>query len=320
MPRYRQNEELTTRRSLGLDLESVGMSLPTHTGERGPEQTSPKEEQAAQVAAFREQYIDKLAAPYGWWAIASLDWLEPGENLLGALPAARLPLPAGAPERAAVLELVGDEVIMTPLATGLELEGQPFSHRHVASGPTVLYVPAPDARLRVNLIRRGERFGVRVYDPRIAAGRDRERDVAWYPFDPEWVVDAQFLAPLPGETIEVVNALGQITDAAVAGRAIFEHDGKQVALVATPAGTPGRLFFNFRDGTNLAATYGGGRFLNVDGPVDGRIVLDFNRCHHPPCAHTPYATCPIPPEENRLPFEVPAGERYADTSPGRSES
>src|SRR5690606_1371420 len=82
----------------------------------------------------------------------------------------------------------------------------------------------------------------------------------------------------------IVNALGQVVDAAVAGRAMFERDGQRHSLVATAAGTPGKLFFNFRDATNLHETYGGGRFLNVDGPVDGRIVPDLNPSHHPPGA------------------------------------
>lgn len=271
---------------------------------------------AVQVAQFRGQYVDKLAAPYGWWAIASLDWLQAGDNLLGSSPDARLPLPDGAPAAVATLRLEGAEVLVVPLARGLTLDGEPLNEPRSTSGVGVLMVPLSDGSavqpLRVNLVKRADRYGVRVYDPRISAKRDPDRDVAWYEFDPAWVIDAQFLEPLPGETIEVVNALGQVTDATVVGRALFEHEGKQASLVATPAGTPGRLFFNFRDGTNLARTYGGGRFLNVDGPVDGRIVLDFNRCHHPPCAHTPYATCPIPPEENRLPFDVTAGERYAD--------
>ena len=303
----------------GTCLESVGMSLPLR-GDSEPAANDVGDGNgaafAAQVAQFREQYVDKLAAPYGWWAIASLDWLEPGDNVLGSSPEARLPLPEGVPARAASLELNGDEVVVRPLTSGLTLGGDPLLEARTTTGVGVLMVPWEDASdvqpLRVNLVRRGDRYGVRVYDPRLSAKRDRLSDVAWYEFDPAWVVDAQFLEPLQGETIEVVNALGQVTDATVSGRALFEYDGKQVTLVATPAGTPGRLFFNFRDGTNLAKTYGGGRFLNVDGPVDGRIVLDFNRCHHPPCAHTPYATCPIPPEENRLPFDVTAGERYAD--------
>ena len=287
------------------------MSLPSRS--EAPRQArTERRDHAARVASFREQYVDKLAAPYGWWAIASLDWLDAGENLLGSDEGARLPLPAGAPERAAVLRLEGDRVVVEPLTGGLELDGAVLEAPRETNGVAVLHVPADGVALRVNLLRRGDRLGVRVYDPRLSAARDREADVAWFEADPAWVVTADFVPPVPGETIPIVNALGQVTDAVVAGRAVFEHDGRRHTLVATPAGTPGRLFFNFRDGTNLTLTYGGGRFLNVDGPVDGRIVLDFNLAHHPPCAHTPYATCPVPPEENRLPFEVRAGERYAD--------
>mgnify|MGYP000888315995 CR=1 FL=1 len=290
----------------------MGMSLTTPDPARPALHTDAQDDLSARVAAFREQYVDKLAAPNGWWAIASLDWLEPGENLLGSSPDARLPLPAGAPERAALLSLEGEQVTVTPLAGGLVLDGAELTEPRATNGVASLEVPAGDATLAVKLLKRGDLFGVRVYDPRLAAGRDRETSVAWYEPNPEWVVDAEFLPPLPGETIPIVNALGQVTDAEVAGRAAFERDGQRYTLVATPAGVPGRLFFNFRDLTNVRETYGGGRFLNVDGPVNGRIRLDFNLCHHPPCAHTPYATCPVPPEENRLPFEVRAGERYAD--------
>jgi len=292
------------------------MSLTTSNPARPAVQAEGTDELAARVAAFREQYVGKLAAPHGWWAIASLDWLEPGDNLLGSGPDARLPLPAGTPERAAVLRLEEERVVVTPLASGLELDGEALTEPRATDGVATLAVPAGEVTLLAKLIRRGELFGVRVYDPRLAAARDREASVAWFDPDPAWVVEAEFVPPLPGETIPVVNALGQVVDTAVAGRAVFDHEGERYTLVATPAGTPGRLFFNFRDATNLRETYGGGRFLNVDGPVEGRIVLDFNLCHHPPCAHTQFATCPVPPEENRLPFEVRAGERYPEDDPG----
>jgi hypothetical protein len=35
-----------------------------------------------------------------------------------------------------------------------------------------------------------------------------------------------------------------------------------------------------------------------------------NRAHNPPCAVTPYATCPLAPKENRLAVAIPAGEKY----------
>ncbi len=290
------------------------MSLPTPNQTRPTVQTEGHEDLAARVAAFREQYVGKLAAPHGWWAIASLDWLEHGESLLGSGPGSRLPLPAGAPERAALLTLEDEQVVVAPLADGLELDGEALVEPRATSGVASLSVPAGEATLLAKLIRRGDLFGVRVYDPRLSAARDRDASVAWFEPDPAWVVVADFVPPLPGETVPIVNALGQVVDAAVAGRAMFERDGQRHSLVATAAGTPGKLFFNFRDATNLHETYGGGRFLNVDGPVDGRIVLDFNLCHHPPCAHTAYATCPVPPEENRLPFAVRAGERYPDVA------
>ncbi len=288
------------------------MSLPTTNPARADVQTGSQEDHGARVAAFREQYVGKLAAPHGWWAIASLDWLEPGESLLGSGAEAQVRLPSGAPDRVARLVLAEDEVVVEPLADGLGLDGEVLTEPRTTAGVGALTVPAGDVSLLVKLVKRGELFGLRVYDPRLSAARDRESSVGWFDTDPAWVIEAAFVPPVPDETVPIVNMLGQVSDVTVAGRALFEHGGQRYSLVATPAGTPGRLFFNFRDATNVRETYGGGRFLNVDGPVDGRIVLDFNLCHHPPCAHTPYATCPVPPEENRLPFEVRAGERYPE--------
>jgi hypothetical protein len=69
------------------------------------------------------------------------------------------------------------------------------------------------------------------------------------------------------------------------------------------------LFIIFRDQTAGKTTYGAGRFLYADLPKDGKVILDFNRAENPPCAFTPYATCPLPPRANFLPISIPAGER-----------
>lgn len=268
------------------------------------------------LAAWRERYAGNLAGPYGWWALTTLTWLEPGENLLGSAAEARIPLHERLPEQALRFELMGEDVTITPLVEGVTVDGEPASGPLTTSGSLVLHVDADPQPIRVNLIRRGALAGVRVHDPLASATRDPAREIAWFPTDPAWLIDAEFLPPADGETIAIADVTGQVKDVPVLGRAAFEHEGRRHTLVATAAGVPGRLFFNFRDATNGPATsgpatYGGGRFLNVDGPVDGRILLDFNRAHHPPCAHTPYATCPMPTEENRLPFEITAGEHYA---------
>lgn len=69
------------------------------------------------------------------------------------------------------------------------------------------------------------------------------------------------------------------------------------------------LFIVLGDATNGHDTYGGGRFLYATPPVGGKTILDFNRAYNPPCVFTPYATCPLPPKQNRLPFRVEAGEK-----------
>ncbi len=69
-----------------------------------------------------------------------------------------------------------------------------------------------------------------------------------------------------------------------------------------------RLFFIFRDQTSGKATYPSGRFLYADLPSHGQVLLDFNKAYNPPCAFTPFATCPLPPAENRLKAPIAAGE------------
>lgn len=101
--------------------------------------------------------------------------------------------------------------------------------------------------------------------------------------------------------------LGEVEDVPLAGTAIFTHQGKEYRLDATREGD--KLFFVFGDLTNRTETYGAGRFLYTDAPAGGRVTLDFNRAYNPPCAFTPYATCPLPPKQNKLPVRVDAGER-----------
>jgi uncharacterized protein (DUF1684 family) len=69
------------------------------------------------------------------------------------------------------------------------------------------------------------------------------------------------------------------------------------------------LWFIFADRTTSKETYGSGRFLYADMPKDGKLVIDFNKAYNPPCAFTPYATCPLAPPENRLDLPVTAGEK-----------
>jgi uncharacterized protein (DUF1684 family) len=79
-------------------------------------------------------------------------------------------------------------------------------------------------------------------------------------------------------------------------------------------GADGDLFIIFGDETNKKHTYGAGRYLYAPLPdKDGNTYLDFNKAINPPCAFTPYATCPLPPKQNNLAVAITAGEKkYAE--------
>ena len=96
----------------------------------------------------------------------------------------------------------------------------------------------------------------------------------------------------------------------VYGYAEFERDGKVYRLLGLGDENSGSLWFLFADRTSGRETYGAGRYLYSDGmPENGKLVIDFNKAYIPPCAFSDYATCPLPPHQNRLDLAVTAGEK-----------
>ena len=93
------------------------------------------------------------------------------------------------------------------------------------------------------------------------------------------------------------------------GKAVFTLNGQELSLepvLEEPGDT--ELFYIFKDETSGTQTYPAGRFFYSEMPRDGQVVLDFNKAYNPPCAFTPYATCPLPPAQNRLKVKIEAGE------------
>jgi hypothetical protein len=89
----------------------------------------------------------------------------------------------------------------------------------------------------------------------------------------------------------------------------FTAGGQPQRLAALKGDEDGSLWLIFGDPTNGGTTYSAGRFLYTEPPAaDGTVVVDFNLAYNPPCVFSPYATCPLPPEGNRLSVPIPAGE------------
>ncbi|MEX2500856.1 MAG: DUF1684 domain-containing protein [Trueperaceae bacterium] len=290
-------------------------STPSGATPDGPPDPATDPTAHAALQAWRDAYVARLTAPDGWWAICGLHWLENGETVAGSAPDAGLPLPVPCPAHAATFHRDGSRVTVVPAGTSsLWSDGAPLSEPVTIEqdGRAFALGPKPDAP-RFTVLLRGERRGVRTFDPARASARDPQREVAWYPLEPGWVVPARFEPATDGETVPVVNQLGDVMQTPAAGRLRFRLQGTEHALLATWKGES--LFVNLRDAGSGPESYGAGRFLDVAAPdsaaANGATVLDLQRLHHPPCAHTPFATCPLPPLENRLPFVVRAGERTA---------
>jgi uncharacterized protein (DUF1684 family) len=251
----------------------------------------------------------KLREPDGWLSLAGLYWLEEGESSFGADPSNTVAFPPDhAPPRIGVFELRGDAVrVRVEPGVAVTHDGAPVSELALVTDaddePTMLEV----GPLLFHAIDRGGRVGIRLKDresPLLAALTGMER----YPADPAWRIEARLEPYTPPKTIMVPNIVGPPLAESCPGRLLFEVDGKSYTL--EPTGTSGeRLFIVFGDQTNGSETYGGGRFLYADWPgADGRVTLDFNRAYNPPCVFTPWATCPLPPPQNRLALRVAAGE------------
>ncbi len=270
-------------------------------------------QEAASLATWRAEREAALRSDNGWLTLVALAWLRPGENRFGSAKDCAVVLDApGIPADGGSLFLEGERVRVVSRSGALTLDGAPAGDRELRSDakgkPDVLRL----GRLSFYVIRRGDRFGVRVKDPD-APTRVRFRGLAYFPENPAYQVEARFVGFEKPVEISVPTAIGGVEKDTATGRLEFTLRGQ--ALTLTPFSDPetGALFIVFRDATSGTTTYGAGRFLDADPPKGGKVILDFNRAYNPPCAFTPFATCPLPPRENRLPVAVEAGEKkYGD--------
>jgi uncharacterized protein (DUF1684 family) len=265
----------------------------------------------AEVQKWRADREARLMADGGWLTVAGLFWLEEGQHRFGTDPAADIVLPEGsAPAKAGLFERKGDRVTVTlQPGVGGRVSGQPVAGvvalRPDSSGASdVLEMGA----LSLNVIERGGRYGIRLKD-RNNPARKSFTGLKWFDVKEDYRVEARWVPYPQPKPVKVPNVLGRSETMPSPGYAEFTLAGKVVRLDAVLEGPDAEeLFIIFRDQTSGEQTYGAGRFLYADLPKGSTVVLDFNKAYNPPCAFTPYATCPLPPPQNRMPVRVEAGE------------
>jgi uncharacterized protein (DUF1684 family) len=250
---------------------------------------------AGEWQAWHTEREQALADPYGWLALVSLDWLEDSPRSYPGLPG--------------LWWQDSSSAYFDPQGASVTYEGKPVTEvlrlSLINSGPGVRVVVG---NLEVEVARRSG-YLIRVHDPKASVLRDFH-GVPSYDPDESFVFDGVFEAfdqPRPTTVGAVVEGLSHVYTAP--GIVRFSRDGVEHTLTAFN-GKDGGLSILFTDETSGVTTYAANRSLAVATPGSGgSVTLDFNRAVNLPCAFTDFATCPLPPEGNRLAFAVEAGEK-----------
>jgi uncharacterized protein (DUF1684 family) len=262
---------------------------------------------AQSIEAWRAGRVARLTAANSWLALIGRHELGRGRHTLGRAAGNDIRLAAG-PDRLGVITYADDGRITLDLADGVDARIDGAAARSaelIYQGDKPTYVRFGTANFYVMV--RGDQLFLRVRDSE-SPRRKNFVGIDHFPIDPAWRIEAQWVPFDPPHQVNITNMIGQTSPAPVPGKAVFTHEGRAVELIPIDEGGD-ELFFVISDATSGDETYGASRFLYAPAPKDGKIVLDFNQAQNPPCAFTPFATCPLPPRQNRLPFPIRAGEK-----------
>jgi len=273
------------------------------------------------LLAWRAQQAKNLQEPTGWLTLIGLEWLKPGDNSFGSAKGNALVVQTATAPNLGVVQLTGDALQLLPPATGypkgLLVDGvAPANPQSLAADSSGHPSKITFASVTITVIHRGDRYGLRIKDSK-AAARVQFHGLKWYPPNEAFWVHAKWIPYNPPHHVGIPTILGTEMMADVPGVVEFTLDGKTSRLEPVLESPDDKdLFFIMRDTTSKSETYGAGRFLYTELPdhgltQPGEVWLDFNRAENPPCAYTPFATCPLPPPQNRLDVAIPAGQlRY----------
>jgi uncharacterized protein len=249
------------------------------------------------IEQYRTQREASLKQDDGWLSVVGLFRLKEGENRVGRGEPNEIALPSAAPEHLGKITFSDGKAVYYA-------EGAPA--KELKPNVDIIRI----GRISFFVIRRGVEYFIRVKDNDSQIRRDFT-GLKWFPIDPSWNITAKFTPYDQPRTMmfDSQNAVKQPMESP--GYATFTRDGKEYRL--EPVWEGRELFFIFRDATSNKSTYGAARFLYAAPAKDGTVTLDFNKAINPPCAFTPFATCPLPPPQNRLPLAITAGEKkYSD--------
>ena len=265
----------------------------------------------ATIEKWRTERVAELTNDTGWLNLVGLYWLAEGPNTFGRAASNTLVLdhPSLAPTAGTFVLANGHVTFRATPNSGITHGGQPVTSIDMVSDAKEPPTVVSSGPLRFFVIERAGKLGVRVRDVDSALRRNFH-GLEYFPVDADWALEARFEPYEPGKHITIVNILGLEEDMVSPGALVFTRQGKEArldAVLESPDSTD--LFVMFADATSGHETYGAGRFIHVPFAKNGKTVVDFNEAYNPPCAFNNFATCPLPPFQNRLTLKVTAGEK-----------
>ncbi len=262
-----------------------------------------------ELEKWRRAADESLRKENSWLSLAGLFWLEDGQNSFGTDISNKIVFPLGSgAARMGVLDLVDGQVTLRAEENvDLRVDGEII--KEVILKPDTSGDPTEikwEDRTII-LIEREDGYGIRLWD-----SQRRERvnfpGRVWFPIDENYVVKGSYGPFEKALDLVMGRKNGSDFQDQAQGQINFQLEDQELSLVAF-AQEDGSLFTLFHDLSNGNETYPAGRYLQVDPPKGESLEIDFNRAYNPPCAFTDYATCPLPPIQNRLPVAIRAGER-----------
>ena len=265
------------------------------------------------IEKWRSDKAQNLKKENGRLTVAGLFWLREGTNTVGTGPEFDVRLTDNFKKGKFGTIDFKDGAATLKVENGVEAEsdGKKITTLELVSDEKSKPTEVRTGSQTFYLIKREERFGIRLKDNNSEARRSFKGQ-HWFPVDESYKVTARFEAAPGGSELSVPNILGGHFKMKSPGQLRFSLKGKEHSLTPVLEEGDDVLFIIFRDQSNEKETYKAGRFLYADMPVNGEVTLDFNKAENPPCAFTPFATCPLPPSQNDLGVEINAGEKRYD--------
>lgn len=264
-----------------------------------------------EISKWRSEHETELKGESSWFSLAGLFWLKNGVNTIGSGSKYDIQLTENFKGGKFGEILFQNGVAILKVEKGVEAtnEGKQISEIVLVSDENQKQTIIQTGSQTFYLIKREDKFGIRLKDKNNPA-RLNFKKLNWFPVDARYKVIATF-EPFPEpKEILVPNTVGSGYRMKSEGILKFKLLGKTYTL--QPGEENGRFFIIFKDLTSKTETYSVGRFLYAEKSNDNKVILDFNKAENPPCAYTSFATCPIPPQQNRLQLSIKAGEKRYD--------